>query len=92
MKNIIKTIMGKINLRKFVPTPEEIKEGAIALTKTEIIEQLMAYKAQNPAKYEAKKEALFKRYGLSLDADLEPEKDESDVELEALKKKTKKSA
>ena len=52
----------------------------------------MAYKAQNPTKYEQKKEALFARYGLSLDEEVVVEPDENDKELVALKKALKTKA
>ena len=57
----------------------------------EVINFLMAYKEQNPAKYELKKAALFKQFGISLEEEtkLEPVKDESDIELETLKTKAK---
>ncbi len=75
--------------RRFVPTPEEAQKGALPLSKEEIVNALAAYKRQNPAKYEAKKASLLKRYGL---ADLpEAEPDESDKELETLKVKVKKN-
>jgi sulfite reductase beta subunit-like hemoprotein len=45
--------MSDINMKKFVEQPTE-----------EVIKALAAYKKQNPAKYEAKKEALFKKYGI----------------------------
>lgn len=54
------------------------------------IEALMNYKKQNPAKFEQKKEALFARYGLSIDTPVEPVQDETDVVLETLKTNTKK--
>ncbi len=84
--------MAKIALRKFKPTAEEIKlTGIPEMTNVEIIEQLAAYKAQNPAKYEAKKAALFARYGLTLEEEKVQEPDENDKELEALKVKAKKT-
>lgn len=56
----------------------------------EVLEALAAYKKQNPAKYEAKKAALFAKYGLN-ESDLTLEiQDESDKQLEELKKKAKK--
>ena len=58
----------------------------------EVINFLMAYKKQNPAKFELKKAALFKEFGISLEAApaLDPVKDETDVQLETLKAKAKK--
>ena len=83
--------MARLDFQKFVPTAEELRQGAAPKTKDEILESLVAYKAQNPVKYEAKKEALFKRYGFSLEDEPAEVKDENDLELEALKKKTKKA-
>lgn len=85
--------MAKLNTRKFKPTPEEIEQGAVPLEQIEILEALKKYKTQNPAKYEAKKEALFARYGFTLEdaPKLDVEPDESDLELEELTKKTKKA-
>lgn len=59
----------------------------------EVIAFLMAYKKQNPAKFELKKAALFKQYGLSLEEEtkIEPIKDATDIELETLKAKITKS-
>lgn len=82
--------MARIEHKKFVPTPEEARLGATPMDKLQIIESLEAYKKQNPTKYEAKKEALFARYGLSLEEEAQPaEPDESDKELTTLKKKAK---
>lgn len=53
----------------------------------EALRAIAAYKKQNPVKYEAKKEALFARYGLDLENEPEEIKDENDVELEELAKK-----
>lgn len=74
--------------RRFVPTPEEAARGAQPLATSEIIEALARYKLQNPAKYEVKKQALFKRYGI----EIEPvaEIDEEIVKLEKAAKKAKK--
>lgn len=83
--------------RKFKPLPEEEVQGAVPMAPVEIIEALKAYKQQNPAKYEAKKEALFARYGLTVavEPQLEEVPDANDLELEALKevevKKNKKA-
>ena len=83
--------MAKLEFQKFVPNAEEIRQGAVPMTKEEILDRLAAYKNQNPVKYEAKKAELFARYGFSLTDEKEEEKDANDLELEALKKKTKKS-
>lgn len=86
--NIIKKLMAKLAMRKFVPTPQEVKEEkAVPMDKIEIIEALKNYKVQNPIKYEAKKEALFKKYGLTIEEEpmLETVPDAADLELEALK-------
>jgi hypothetical protein len=89
--NKIKTFMAKLEFKKFVPNAEEMRQGATPMTKEEVLEQLTKYKAQNPVKYEAKKAALFAKYGFSLEDEKEPVKDDNDLELEALKKKTKKA-
>lgn len=66
------------------PIPKDDKAAAL--------EAIAAYKAQNPIKYEQKKEALFKRYGLDIVKDsVEKTPDENDVELEAIKKKVTKA-
>ena len=84
--------MAKIALRKFKPTAEEVKlTGIPPMNKEEILEQLAAYKAQNPVKYEAKKAALFARYGFTLEEEKVQEPDANDKELEALKAKIKKA-
>ena len=83
--------MARIEHKKFAPLPNEVREGAVPMTKLEVIEALAAYKLQNPTKYEAKKAALFARYGLEQDAVVEPEPDANDLELEALKTKEKKA-
>lgn len=82
--------MAKIQVRRFVPTPEEAKKGEQAMTKEEILAALTAYKKQNPVKYEAKKEALFKMWGFSLEEEVTEAPDASDVELETLKAKVSK--
>jgi len=92
--NKIKQFMAQIKVRKFVPTPEETKQtGDVPMATIEIIEALKNYKKQNPAKYEAKKAALFKKYGLDVADEpmLEEVPDESDIELEKLTKKAKKA-
>ena len=59
--------------------------------KAEALEAIAAYKKQNPVKYEAKKAALFARYGLDAVKDsVEETPDDNDKELEALKKKVTK--
>lgn len=69
--------MAKIAI---VPAPVGDKEAAVAF--------MEAYKKQNPAKYELKKAAMMKQFGL--DEVPEPAKDASDVELEVIKEKVKK--
>ena len=66
---------------KYEPIPKEDKEAALAA--------IEAYKKQNPTKYEMKKKALLARYGLA--AEPEEKKDASDIELEEIKKKVKKT-
>ncbi len=78
--------MAKIDSKKFVPTPEEQRLGVAPMTQAEIVESLTKYKAQNPLKYEAKKMALFTRYGLTPDAITEPVLDANDIELKEIKK------
>lgn len=51
------------------------------------LEAIANYKKQNPVKYEAKKVALFKKYGLDIDEVPQEVQDENDVELEEVKKK-----
>lgn len=67
------------------PIPKDDKMAALTA--------IMAYKKQNPVKYEQKKAALFKMYGLDEEEVVEAP-DSNDVELEAIKakitKKTKK--
>jgi len=92
MNNLIKAIMAKLNTKRFVPTPEEAQQGVQAMDKTEILESLMRYKAQNPVKYTAKKEALFAKYGLDLNNEPVELKDEEEVELEAIKASVTKKA
>ena len=52
-----------------------------------VLEALKAYKKQNPAKYEQKKAALFKQYGLDLTDEPAELQDEADKELEELAEK-----
>lgn len=85
--------MAKLESRRFIPIGDEVINGAVSMTKEEILEALKAYKAQNPAKYEAKKAALFKRYGLDVAEEIPaPEPDASDIELEAITAKVKKAS
>lgn len=68
-----------------VPIPKDDKAMAL--------EAIAAYKVQNPVKYEQKKEALFKRYGLDVVKDsVDPVEDANDKELKELKKKVTKKA
>lgn len=80
--------MASTENKRFVPTQEEVQRGVTPMDKSEIIRALAAYKLQNPAKYEVKKEALFEKYGI----ELEPvaEIDEEIVQLEKAAKKAKK--
>jgi hypothetical protein len=78
--------MAKLQARRFVPTPEDAKQGAQPMTKEEIITALEAYKKQNPTKYEMKKEALFKMYGLLPEEEAVSVPDANDVELAEIKK------
>lgn len=84
--------MTKINLRKFVPLSNEVVEGAIPMTTPEIVESLIAYKKQNPIKYEQKKAALFANYGLVDEEVQAPEPDANDIELKAIKERVTKKA
>ena len=78
-------------MKKFVPNGEDVQQGAQPMDKVEILEALTRYKAQNPVKYEAKKAALFAKYGL-VEADvMTQEPDANDLELAELSKKAKKS-
>ena len=72
--------MAKVDI---APIPKDDKEAVIA--------SLEAYKKQNPEKYEAKKEALFKRYGLNVEDEKVEVPDASDVELAEIKKKVTKA-
>ena len=79
---LIKIFMARIEHK---PIPTDDKASAL--------EAIAAYKKQNPAKYEMKKEALFARYGLTLEEEPQEIPDSNDLELEAMKKKvTKKKA
>jgi len=81
--------MAKLAMKKFVPNGEDIQQGAVPMDKVEILEALAKYKAQNPVKYEAKKEALFARYNLKEEDVVTQEPDANDIELEELTKKAK---
>lgn len=83
--NSIKQPMAEIKNKTFVPVDKNDKEA--------VINFLMNYKKQNPVKFELKKEALFKEYGISFEEapTLEPVKDETDIQLENLKEKVKKT-
>jgi len=82
IKNLIKKLMARIEHR---PIPKDDKAAAL--------EAISAYKAQNPVKYEQKKEALFARYGLdSVKDSVEVPDDANDIELKELKKKVSKKA
>ena len=64
--------MATVQLKKLKPTPEDIKNGEAITSKAEIIAAIKQYKEKNPVKFEAKKEALFKKYELT-DKDLKSE-------------------
>ena len=81
MIKLIKKIMARIEHK---PIPKD--------DKAEALEAIAAYKKQNPVKYEAKKEALFARYGLTLEEEPQEIPDTNDLELEAMKKKVTKKA
>jgi len=91
MINLIKTIMAKLVTKRFVPTPEEAGQGEQPMSKIEVLESIMRYKKQNPAKYLLKKEALFARYGLDINDEPVELKDAEDEELEAIKKRVTKA-
>jgi hypothetical protein len=85
--------MAKIDHFKFAPSKQEIDQGAVPMDKMTILKYLTVYKEQNPTKYEAKKEALFARYGLNEDEVKPKEPDANDLELaEMAKKLTKKTS
>lgn len=75
--------MAKLSI-KYFKTKE--KDGSeTVLPKLEIIQALKAYKKQNPAKYALKKDSLFKRYGITKEAQEDVEQvieDELDKELD----------
>lgn len=83
----IKT-MGTMHMKKFKATQADIDAGVGQMDQTEIINALIAYKKQNPVKFEVKKEALYKMYGLNeIPQEVE---DEVVKELEEKKKSVKK--
>lgn len=65
---------------EYKPIPKEDKVA--------VLTALENYKKQNPAKYEAKKAELFKRYGIESEPVIE--EDANDIELKTLKAKAKK--
>lgn len=67
--------MAKIELR---PIDKNDKAGAI--------EALMNYKKQNPVKFEAKKTALFAKYGIEDTTVIDPVEDDTDKKLKKAKK------
>lgn len=67
--------MADINMKKLVEMPSE-----------EVLKALATYKVQNPVKYEAKKKALFAKYGIENIT----EEVEKAVEEELTVKKSKK--
>lgn len=69
------TTMADIHMKKLAEQPSE-----------EVLKALASYKAQNPAKYELKKAALFAKYGISEIS----EEVEKEVAEEVKAKKTKK--
>ena len=79
---------GTMHMKKFVASQADVESGVGQMDKTEIINALIAYKKQNPVKFETKKAELYKKYGL----DEIPQEVEDEVvkELEAKKKATKK--
>ena len=83
--------MAKLATRRFVPTPEGVMQGEQPMSKIEVLESIMRYKKQNPAKYLLKKEALFARYGLDINDEPVELKDVEDEELEAIKKRVTKA-
>lgn len=90
MINLIKKAMTKLVTRRFVPTPEEGQQGLQPMSKEEVLESLMRYKAQNPVKYTQKKAALFAKYGLDLEDEPVELQDPEVQELEAIKKRVTK--
>ena len=82
---ILQTLKDKLMARiEYTPIPKDDQAAAL--------EAIAAYKKQNPVKYEMKKEALFARYGLTLEDEPQEIPDSNDLELEAMKKKVTKKA
>ena len=82
---LLKTLKDKLMARiEYTPIPKDDQAAAL--------EAIAAYKKQNPVKYEQKKEALFARYGLTLEDEPQEIPDANDLELEAMKKKVTKKA
>ncbi len=79
--------MAELKFKKFRPSPEEVLQGATPMSQVEILDTLAKYKVQNPVKYEAKKAALFAKYGLTPEDVIEPEPDANDIELAEMKAK-----
>lgn len=78
---LIKKLMAKLEHK---PIPKDDKSAALAA--------IAAYKAQNPAKYETKKAALFARYGLNeVEDSVEKTEDANDIELKELATKITKA-
>lgn len=77
-----------MHMKKFKASQADLESGVGQLDQTEIINALIAYKKQNPVKFETKKAELYKKYGL----DEIPQEVEDEVvkELEAKKASTKK--
>jgi len=91
IKQLIKRLMSNnIERKRFVPSPEQAMQGAVPMSKEEILESLMRYKAQNPEKYTQKKAALFAKYGLDLEDEPVELQDPEEQELETIKKRVTK--
>ena len=77
-----------MHMKKFKAGQADLEAGVGQMDNTEIINALIAYKKQNPVKFEEKKEALYAKYGLNeIPQEVE---DEVVKELEEKKKNTKK--
>lgn len=80
--------MATQNMKKFVATQGDLEAGVGQLSHEEKINAIIAYKKQNPAKFEAKKDELYRKYGLNeIPTEVE---DEVVKELEAKKSAVKK--
>ncbi len=80
--------MATMHMKKFKAAQADLESGVGQMDNTEIINALIAYKKQNPVKFEEKKEALYAKYGLNeIPQEVE---DEVVKELEEKKKNTKK--